>query len=332
MRKGIFMDSLEPKKLALLRILQILQEHSDGDHLLTQDEIVELLNKEYGLAVERKAVGRNLSLLKEAGFDVVTSRQGSYLDGRPFENAELRLLIDSVLGSKHISPTYTKALIEKLTGLSNKYFKSHIKNIYSINDWNKAQNADLFLNIELVDEAIEANVCVSFLYNKYGEDKKLHSTSKNLVSPYQMILHNQHYYLIAYNHKWERIRYYRMDKITEMELSHEKRMELRSIKGYENGIDYKKISSCLPYMFTDQPERVEFYIEKGLIDQVVDWFGYEVEIKDEGDRFFVTLTVSPNAMEYWAMQYLNFVEVISPQSLRDRLRENLAKATEKYSQ
>jgi predicted DNA-binding transcriptional regulator YafY len=325
------MDSLEPKKLALIRILQILQEHSDGDHLLTQDDIVDLLSKEYDLQVERKAVGRNLSLLKEAGFEVVTCRQGSYLDGRPFENAELRLLIDSVLGSKHISPAYTKELIEKLTGLSNKYFKSHIKNIYSINDWNKAQNADLFLNIELVDEAIESNTCVTFLYNKYGEDKKLHSTSKNVVSPYQMILHNQHYYLIAINHKWQSMRYYRMDKITDMQLSGESRVELRSVKGYENGINYKQISSCLPYMFTDMPEKVEFLADKNIIDQVIDWFGYDIEIKSNGDKFLITLTVSPNAMEYWAMQYLNFVEIVFPLHLRDRLKENLAKATDKYN-
>jgi predicted DNA-binding transcriptional regulator YafY len=275
----------------------------------------------------------------------VSSRQGSFLDGRPFENAELRLLIDSVLGSKHISAAYTKGLIEKLTALSNKYFKSHIKNIYSINDWNKAQNADLFLNIELVDEAIESNVCVSFLYNKYGEDKKLHPTSRNLVSPYQMILHNQHYYLIAFNHKWQSMRYYRMDKITDMQLTDEKRVELRSIKGFESGINYKQISSCLPYMFTDMPERVEFLADKKIIDQVVDWFGYDIEIKGEsieikgedikikgeGDKFLITLTVSPNAMEYWAMQYLNYVEIVSPKHLRDRIKENLAKAIEKYN-
>ena len=33
------MDSFEPKKLALLRIWQILQKHSDFNHPLTQDDI-----------------------------------------------------------------------------------------------------------------------------------------------------------------------------------------------------------------------------------------------------------------------------------------------------
>jgi predicted DNA-binding transcriptional regulator YafY len=84
-------------------------------------------------------------------------------------------------------------------------------------------------------------------------------------------------------------------------------------------------------MFTDKPERVEFLIDKNVIDQVIDWFGYDIEIKSEDDKFLITLTVSPNAMEYWAMQYLNFVEIVSPQHLRDRLKENLVKATEKYN-
>ena len=59
------MDSLESKKLALIRILQILEKHSDESHPLLQAEIAEHLEREYGLVIERKAIGRNLSLLKE---------------------------------------------------------------------------------------------------------------------------------------------------------------------------------------------------------------------------------------------------------------------------
>jgi len=35
-------------------------------------------------------------------------------------------------------------------------------------------------------------------------------------------------------------------------------------------------------------------------------------------------------MEYWAMQYLNNVEIVSPDSLRKRIVENISKAKEKY--
>ena len=40
------MPSLEPKKLALLRIWQILQKHSDYDHPLTQEDIIKYLEKD----------------------------------------------------------------------------------------------------------------------------------------------------------------------------------------------------------------------------------------------------------------------------------------------
>ena len=62
------MDSMEPKKLALIRVLEILQKYSDEKHPLTQDDILSRLNREYGIVLERKAVGRNLSLLREAGY------------------------------------------------------------------------------------------------------------------------------------------------------------------------------------------------------------------------------------------------------------------------
>ena len=40
------MESLEPKKLALIRILQILQKYSDRDHPLRQEDIVQRLKQE----------------------------------------------------------------------------------------------------------------------------------------------------------------------------------------------------------------------------------------------------------------------------------------------
>ncbi len=134
------MDCFEPKKLALIRILQIFKEYSDCNHPLTQEEISSHLEREYGIAIERRAISRNISLLKEVGFEIESCKAGSYLACRDFEDAELRLLIDSVLSSKHITAKHSKDLIDRLCALSNRYFKSHIKHIYSVNDWGKTDN------------------------------------------------------------------------------------------------------------------------------------------------------------------------------------------------
>lgn len=336
-------DSTEAKKLLIVRIMQILEYYSDVNHPLTQEDIIRKLYDDYGIEAERKAIGRNIALLQEmferesinktATAIVIESdkRKGTFIDKRLFEDSELRLLIDGVLASKHISEKYSKDLIEKLSMLSNKYFKTNIKHVYSVKDWDKTENKALFYNIGIIDEAIEKSLQIAFNYNKYGADKKLHKTSSHAASPYQLILHNQHYYLVLLSEKWKKICHFRLDKITDIEITSNPVTPLHSLPGYENGLDYKKYSTALPYMFTDQTERITFICDDDIIDQVVDWFGKSIKISKTGSgKYEVCVSASPNAMEYWAMQYLNHVEIKSPLSLREKIKNNLLAAEEKY--
>lgn len=325
------MDSLEPKKMALIRILQIFQKYSDYNHPLKQEDIANYLDSDYGISIERKAISRNISLLKEAGFEIESGHNGSYLEEREFTDAELRILIDGVLSSKHIASKYTKDLIDKLCSLSSKYFRSHVKHIHTVNDWEKTENRAVFYNIEIVDEAIEQKKQICFDYNKYGLDKKLHRTCTHRASPYQLILHNQRYYLMARNEYWKNMAYYRVDRITNMSLTEDKLVPITSVEGYENGINYKELSTALPYMYTDKPECVEFIAEEFIIDQIIDWFGKDISISKYGEnKLKVSVKVSPMAMEHWAMQYINHVVITAPDSLRIRIKEALENGLKKY--
>ncbi len=327
------MDSLEPKKLALIRIWQIFLKYSDYNHPLTQDDIAQHLEEDYGIVIERKAISRNISLLKEAGVDIESRRAGSYLESRDFEDSELKLLIDGVLCSQHINPRHSKDLIEKLCGLSNKYFRSHVKNIHTVGDWNKTENQALFYNIEMVDTAIEEGKQLQYDYNKYGLDKKLHKSSFQRVTPYQLILHNQKYYLMAHSTYWGNMVFHRLDRLSNMRFYEDKPGKpIREVHGYESGIDYKKISSTMPYMYTDDPERIQIKADAGIVDQIIDWFGKDITISKTDDENIVTvsLSASPSAMEHWAMQYLNYVEVTAPEHLRRNIKESLEKAISKY--
>lgn len=327
------MESFEPKKLALIRIWQILKYYSDYDHPLTQEDISKHLENEYGIVIERKAISRNLSLLKEAGIEIESRRAGSYLECRDFEDSELHMLIDGILSSKHITAKHSKDLIDRLCGLSNKYFRASVRHIHSVNDWSKTDNQALFYNIELVDTAIEQKLRIAYDYNKIGIDKKLHKSSYQVVSPYQLILHNQRYYLMAYSEYWGNMVFHRLDRITNMKLTEEKATDLKTIPGYKNGIDYKKLSSAMPYMFSDKPERIDFVADAGIVDQIIDWFGNDIRIaksNDNENHVNVSVVASPNAMEYWAMQYINYVEVTAPESIRERIRNSLQNGMKKY--
>lgn len=322
----------ESKDMAVLFILEILKEHSSYEHPLTQEEIGKILDRDYGITLERKAISRKIANLVEAEYDIVSDkRQGSYLDSREFEDAELRLLIDSVLCSKHVTANKSKQLIAKLCKQSNKYFKAHVSYVYSVDDWDKTDNKALFYNIETVDSAIAEKKKVKYEYNKFGIDKKLHKSSSQVVSPYMLILHNQRYYLMAYSEYWGNMVYHRLDHISKMEVVEEKATPIRSLKGYENGVNYKKIATSMPYMYADKTERIQFLADEEILDQIVDWFGKDIVIQDTGKgKIRVNVESSLLAMENWALQYLNHVEIETPKKLREMISKDLKSAIEKY--
>lgn len=305
------MNDIESKKLAPLLILEILKKNSDFNHPMKQEEIISYLDREYGVSMERKAVGRNIQLLMDAGYDIETSKKGTYFDGQLFDDSELHLIIDSILASKYISVPQSKSLINRISSLSNKYFKKHIKNIHSLEKWDKTESNTLFLNIEIIDEAIFKNKQIKYDYNKYGIDKKLHKTSTQYISPYQLLIHNQRYYLMGYSDYWKHIVYHRLDRITNIEIIDVMLKDIRTIKGYENGIDYKKISTQMPYFNSDEePVKIMFLADERIIDQVIDWFGKDIELKKVKDKVKVTIKALPTPTKYWLKQYSDYVKLI----------------------
>ncbi len=326
------MESFEPKKLALIRIWQILKENSDRKHPMTQEDIAQHLKDDYGIVIERKAISRNISLLKEAGVEIESVRAGSYIDYREFEDAELHMLIDAVLSSRYITASRSKDLINRICGLSSKYFKSSVKHIHSVNDWGKTDNTTVFYNIETIGKGIERQKQIRYDYNKFGLDKKLHKSSEQRVSPYQMILHNQRYYLMAYNEDWGDMVFHRLDHITNMILTDEAATPIKDVKGYEKGISYRDLSSAMPYMYSDAPENIDFIADAEIIDQIIDWFGTNIEIRKTDDEAKVKVSVkaSPTAVRFWALQYVDHVEILRPDSLRERIRTALENGLKKY--
>jgi len=152
-----------PKKMLIMNILDILKRYTDEDHRLSQKEIADILEKEYNMEVDRKAIKRNLMTLIDFGYELeysesVRSKKNGeeetmYSDwyfNRDFTDAELRLLIDSLLFSKHIPYNQCKRLIEKLERLSNIYFKSKVRHIRNMPE-TMPENKQLFYNIEILD-------------------------------------------------------------------------------------------------------------------------------------------------------------------------------------
>ena len=157
------------KKMLNMLILEILKEYTDAEHRLTQQEIIDLLKLNYGAECDRRSIRNNIRSLQDMGYEIATER-GCYLAERDFDDAELRMLIDSVLFSKNLSRTQAKRLIEKLKGLGNRYFHAKVSHVSNLPELFHSDNKQVMLALDVLNDAIEEKRKVSFIYNRYGTD------------------------------------------------------------------------------------------------------------------------------------------------------------------
>ena len=55
------------KKMLNMLILDILREYSDGEHRLLQQDIIDILDSNYGISCERRAIKSNITSLQDMG-------------------------------------------------------------------------------------------------------------------------------------------------------------------------------------------------------------------------------------------------------------------------
>ena len=329
------MDSLHPKKLLIVNILDILKKYTDSEHRLHQQEIIAILERDYNMTCERKAIARNLSTLSEWDCYDIEYDKGWYMN-HEFDDTELRLIIDSIIFSKHIPLNMCKRLIEKIKGLSNKYFSARVANITPLYE-NRIENKQISYILEILDEAIRDNKQVEFTYNEFGADKKLHPRKtadgkerRYIINPIRIAATNGRYYLICNNDKYDSLANYRIDKITAIKLLETPAKDHKKIKGIEQGLNLPKHLAEHIYMFSGESIPVTFRVHNSAIGDVIDWFGADTLFKDEGESSTVSVMVNKRAMLYWAMQYAEKVEVLSPLTLREEIKAALNNALKKY--
>ena len=320
------------KKMLNMLILDILREYSDSEHRLLQQDIIDLLKSNYGMDCERRAVKNNIVSLQEMGFDIV-AKQGYYLNTRDFTDAELRLLIDSIFTSGAISDKDAHSLVKKLERYSNKYFKAHVSHIHSTSSGKNTDNPMVMDSIAIIDEAISKGRQISFSYLQYGIDFKLHPkrSQKYIVSPYQMISNRGKYYLISKTEEYENLSHFRLDRITNVEILKDKNKPIKSIQGYESGLNLKDYLAEHFYMYSGESIHIKLKAHENLMDNLIDGFGKDFRVVPEGeDEIIVSLKCNPDTFFYWAMQYGLNIEVLEPESMRKRIQSACKEIEKKY--
>lgn len=320
------------KKMLNMIILEILRMYSDENHALTQQQIIKLLSMNYGMECDRRSVKNNVIYLKELGYDI-SMEKGYRLLSREFDDAELRIMIDSILFSKSISSKQAKEIIGKIRDIASNYFVAKVSHVSSLPEINRTSNKQAMYSLDVINDAIAGKKKISFTYNDFGTDFKLHPRREEpyIVNPYQIVANNGRFYLIANYDKYDNVAHFRIDKMTDVREMDEKAKPMKQVPELRGGLDLPKHMAEHIYMFSGPSVGIKLKTTTDMMSELVDWFGNDFKIiEQKGEEMIVWLRCNEKAMRYWALQYGPYVEVLAPTTLREQLGSDIKAMAEKY--
>lgn len=340
-------------KVQPLYILEILKKHTNSGKFLTKEGIAEKLRDEgycpvrkdkKGKYVERsisetKSISNDLDMLLDLGFkihglepeiDEETGREiqprGKIWIEKDISDEKLQMLIDTIVFSNFIEKSEAKELIDALILLGGNESESKKSGSSRIDGGQvyHQEKAEFFKELKVINQAMglkePKKVAFKYAQYKYENDKFiLEKVREHIVSPYHFVIQKGYYYLIGYNHKKECLWHYRLDYVKDAKILKELAKPRRETE--LNGKDIGKYVLEHPYMFAGSPKGIEVRVSAERIGIIHDTFGTAfTKIKDNGDTIDFRVHCTEEDAFHWAMQYGSHIEVLKPQSLRDRIR------------
>lgn len=302
-------------------LLKLLYKYSSPEHMLSMPEIQRLMQSEFGLKVDRRTVTTSLEVLEAAGWDVSgydRSGGGYCLMSRLFAQSEVRLLMDSVYSNPAIPQKQTEGLITGLQELLPLHQRRKYRHLKVLDHVRKSDNRQLFLNIELLDEAISEKKKVRFTYCRYDVGGELVPRHKRqyYASPLALYSANGFYYLLCINKGLKNVAPYRLDKIRDVIKTDSPAVDP------PEGFRPQDFANSGVLMYGGEIVKAKLLCKNEVLDYMVDTFGRDAKMVDNGDGTFnMTVTGSFMGLKLWAVHYLDRVQVQWPVELRNAVIE-----------
>lgn len=312
------------------RVYQILSEYTDGDHALAMGELLRLLRTEYGLRCDRRAVYAALDKLRAVGCHIPEYQddgEGYRLLSRSLEPSEVRLLSDAVSAFPGISQRQCEQLLDKLQRGLSRWQREQCRPLVVGTPW-RGKNRETLLAAEVLEEAVSRRCQVQFQYMEYRIDKQLHPRRERpyQVSPYALCFVNGNYYLLCCYPGFEQISHYRVDRIQSPVL-----LEDQIIEPLPSGLDLERYVRERVYPFPGEAVHAVLRCETDLLSDVLDRFGMETQLRDNGDGTFDAVVFSGAAgLKFWALQYVGACQLLEPFWLRQEIGDSLRMGWENY--
>ena len=286
------------QKLRILRLMDIMLERTDDNHLLNAAQLISILDQEYGMSTDRRTIYSDMETLKNYGLDVIQKKgksPGYYVGSRDFELPELKLLVDAVQSSKFITEQKSRELIRKLEKLCCRTDAAILQKQVFVVNRPKAENETIFYNVDYIHNAIFENREITFQYCEWNLKKELvpkKDGAMYVVSPWALTWDDENYYLVAYDDTAGKIKHYRVDKMQRMEVLETERKGEEAFAGFNLPEFAKKTFG----MYGGVDAEVSFLCRNYLVGVMLDRFGHDIWIIPTDEEHFRTralVSVSP---------------------------------------
>ncbi len=328
-------------KMRLLRTAEYLLKYSDEENPVSASDIINMLGRNE-IGCERKAVYSDIETLTDFGLDIVKTKLnggGWFIASRQFEEVEIRLLIDAVQSASFITAAKSKKLIRNISSLCSEGQMKKLSDRVYIDNRVKSDNETIYYSIDEIGKAIDLGLQLECDYAKCRTVSKLKNSAcdeKHLtLNPYAMIWSADHYYLVANNPKYDNLMHLRIDRMRNV-----KKLENSSARPFSDVCEYTDFFDVADYskrifnMFSGETEDIKLHCKMDILEQIIDRFGDDARLiedfSDENMFFVRTKAAISDGLISWMMQFEDNIEIIEPQSLRDKMKSKAERIAALY--
>lgn len=268
---------------------------------------------------------------------------------------DLDALTDAVLFSRTIGEKDANRIIKILEEhFASRYYKRRSKGVHKIQEKIVYDKELLRENLKIIQQAIKDGVQIEYKFNGYSHDKKLKPMKDyiRVVSPYYIVADDGRYYLLAANDAYKNTMTIRIDLMTEVRIAEGNgktdrkglpRIPIEEVAGmpksWDENFSYRHLK-----MAYDSPEKITLRVrseknEQGrhidpdytfLHDNFGDTYRYLRIDEQDPDYDIVEVRCSPFGIVSLALQYVDKVEILAPEAVRNDVIEKIRSLNAKY--
>ena len=140
------------------------------------------------------------------------------------------------------------------------------------------------------------------------------------LNAYRILADNKKYYLLGTTPGFTNILSFRIDFIKDIKILEENMDKFKTD-------ELNRLIEKATHAFFGKPSFIKIRFKEEILNYVIDQFGTDIKIREEGDYYLAEFLAPEKGIEYRALQFLPYVEVLDPKSLRESivgsLKENL---------